>query len=270
LDITDQKLAEHYRERLIVHEQELRAAAESANRLKDDFLSTLSHELRTPLTSIVGWTSLLRDSQRDATALRAIDTIERNAKTQQRLIEEILDVSRIASGKFTFTPTTLELQPVIAGAVESIRPLAEARGIQLETALSCPGVSVFGDSDRLLQMASNLLSNAVKFTPSGGTVQVRLYCAHSSARFIVRDSGEGIDPSFLPHVFDRFRQADSTTTRKHGGLGLGLAIVHHILELHGGTIRAESPGIGQGATFVVDLPILAPTDSMQPALSREV
>jgi PAS domain S-box-containing protein len=270
LDITGQKLAEQYRERLMVREQELRAAAESANKLKDDFLSTLSHELRTPLTSIIGWTSLLRDGQLDAIASRAIDTIERNARTQQRLIEEILDVSRIASGKFTFTPTTLELQPVIAAAVETIRPTAETRRIQLETSLSCPGVSIFGDSDRLLQMASNLLSNAVKFTPPGGTVLARLNCADSSARFIVTDTGEGIDPSFLPYVFDRFSQANSTTTRKHGGLGLGLAIVHHILELHGGTIRAESPGIGQGATFVVDLPILAPTDSMQPALSREV
>src|SRR5215469_11522713 len=156
LDITDQKLAEQYRERLIVHEQELRAAAESANRLKDDFLSTLSHELRTPLTSIIGWTSLLREGQLEATASRAIATIERNARTQQRLIEEILDVSRIASGKFTFTPSTLELQPIIAAAIDSIRPTAEARRIRVETALSCPGIFVFGDSDRLLQMASNL------------------------------------------------------------------------------------------------------------------
>jgi signal transduction histidine kinase len=268
LDITDQKMAEQFREETIAHEQELRAAAESANKLKDDFLSTLSHELRTPLTSIIGWTSLLRENQLEPTALRGIDTIERNARTQQRLIEEILDVSRIASGKFTFTPTRLELQPVIAAAVESIRPTAEARRIRLETSLSCSGVSVFGDSDRLLQMASNLLSNAVKFTPPDGTVHVRLYGTGSSARFIVADTGEGIDPSFLPHVFDRFRQGDSTTTRKQGGLGLGLAIVYHILELHGGTIRAESPGIGQGATFVVDLPILAPTDSMQPAFSH--
>jgi PAS domain S-box-containing protein len=258
LDITDQKLAEQYRERLIAHEQELRSAAESANKLKDDFLSILSHELRTPLTSIIGWTCLLRENQLEPTALRAVDTIERNARTQQRLIEEILDVSRIASGKFTSNPSPLELQPVIAAAVDSIRPTAEARGICLETALSCSGVSVFGDSDRLLQMASNILSNAVKFTPRGGTVQVRLYCVDSSIKFIVTDTGEGIDPSFLPHVFGRFRQGNSTTTRKHGGLGLGLSIVHHILELHGGTIRAESPGAGKGATFVVDLPILTP------------
>jgi len=268
LDITDQKLADQYRERLIAHEQELRAAAESANRLKDDFLSTLSHELRTPLTSIIGWTCLLREGPLEATASRAIATIERNARTQQRLIEEILDVSRIASGKFAFTPSALELQPVIAAAVDSIRPTAEERRIHLETSLSCPGIFVFGDSDRLIQMASNLLSNAVKFTPPGGAVQVRLYRADSTIKFIVTDTGEGIDPSFLPHVFDRFRQGNSTTTRKYGGLGLGLAIVHHILELHGGSIRAESPGKGKGATFVVDLPILTPADAKEPVLSR--
>jgi signal transduction histidine kinase len=210
----------------------------------------------------------LREGQLEATASRAIATIERNARTQQRLIEEILDVSRIASGKFTFTPSTLELQPIIAAAIDSIRPTAEARRIRVETALSCPGIFVFGDSDRLLQMASNLLSNAVKFTPPGGTVQVRLYHANSTIKFIVTDTGEGIDPSFLPHVFDRFRQGNSTTTRKHGGLGLGLAIVYHILELHGGTIRAESPGKGKGSTFVVDLPSLTPADSKEPALSR--
>src|SRR5215831_1051584 len=266
LDVTDQKLAEQYRERLIAHEQELRAAAESANRLKDDFLSTLSHELRTPLTSIIGWTSLLREGQLETTASRALDTIERNARTQQRLIEEILDVSRIASGKFAFTPITLELQPVIAAAVDSIRPAAEARRTHLEASLSCPGLYVFGDSDRLLQMASNLLSNAVKFTPPGGTVQVRLYRADSTIKFVVTDTGEGIDPSFLPHVFDRFRQGNSTKTRKHGGLGLGLAIVRHILELHGGSVRAESPGKGKGATFIVDLPILTPADSKERAL----
>jgi PAS domain S-box-containing protein len=255
LDITDQKLAEQYREQIIAHEQELREAAESANKLKDDFLSTLSHELRTPLTSIIGWTSLLRRNQFDENTLRALDTIERNARTQQRLIEEILDVSRIASGKFALNAYTLELQPVIEAAVESIRPMAESRGIGLESSLSCSGVSIFGDPDRLLQMASNLLSNAIKFTPPGGTVQVRLYRRDSSIRFSVSDTGEGIDPEFLPHVFDRFRQGNSTTTRKHGGLGLGLAIVHHILELHGGTIHAESRGCGEGATFVADLPI---------------
>jgi signal transduction histidine kinase len=260
LDITDQKMAEQYRERIITHEQSLRAAAESANRLKDDFLSTLSHELRTPLTAIIGWTGLLHQHELAPNTLRAVDTIERNARTQKRLIEDILDVSRMASGKFTFTPCTIELQPIIAAAVDSIRPAAAARNIRLESSLSCAGVSVFGDSDRLLQMASNILSNAVKFTSPGGIVQIRLCCAGSNIRFIVTDTGEGIDPDFLPHVFDRFRQGNSTMTRKHGGLGLGLAIVHHILELHGGTIRAESPGKGKGATFVVDLPVLAPVE----------
>jgi PAS domain S-box-containing protein len=256
LDITDQKLAEQYRERLIVREQELRTAAESANRLKDEFLATLSHELRTPLTSIIGWTCILRKHELDPDALRALGTIERNARAQQKLIEEVLEVSRIAAGKFAFAPCSLELQPVIAAAVESMRPTAQVGNIRLETSLSCSGVRVSGDPDRLLQMASNLLSNAVKFTPPGGTIKVRLYCADSSIRLIVADTGEGIDPNFLPHVFGRFRQANSTKTRKHGGLGLGLAIVHHIIELHGGTIRAESLGKGKGATFVVDLPII--------------
>jgi signal transduction histidine kinase len=264
LDITEQKLSEQYREQLFTREQELREAAESANRLKDDFLSTLSHELRTPLTAIIGWTCLLRLQPLDPPTLRAVDTIERNARTQQRLIEEILDVSRIISGKYGFAPCALELQPLIESAVESIRPLAEARNIRLETSLLSTGVRVFGDPDRLLQMASNVLSNAIKFTPPGGIVQVSLLRQNSFLKFTVSDTGEGIDPSFLPHVFDRFRQGNSTSTRKHGGLGLGLAIVRHILELHGGTIRAESPGSSQGATFVVELPVLTPVESEEP------
>jgi PAS domain S-box-containing protein len=258
LDITEQKLAAEYRERLLAQEQELRAAAESANKLKDDFLSTLSHELRTPLTAIIGWAYLLRQQHLDPNTSHAIQTIERNARAQQRLIEEILDVSRIASGKFGFTPYELELQPIIEAAVDSIRPAAEARGIRLETSLSSSGVLVFGDPDRLLQMASNVLSNAVKFTPEGGTVQVLLRRRNSYLNFIVSDNGEGIDSEFLSHVFDRFRQGDSTTSRKHGGLGLGLAIARHILELHDGSIRAESPGKGKGATFVINLPVLTP------------
>src|SRR4030095_4872526 len=163
----------------------------------------------------------LRLQALDPSTLRAVDTIERNARTQQRLIEEILDVSRIVSGKFGFKPCVLELQPLIESAVESIRPIAEARNIRLETSLTSAGAPVFGDPDRLLQMASNVLSNAVKFTPPGGTVQVSLRRQNSSINFTVSDTGEGIDPSFLPHVFDRFRQGNSTSTRKHGGLGLG-------------------------------------------------
>jgi signal transduction histidine kinase len=260
LDITGQKTAEEYRERLLAREKELRTAAESANQLKDDFLSILSHELRTPLTSIIGWTSILRGRQLDPTSLRAVETIDRNARTQQRLTAEILDVSRIASGKFTFEPCVLELQPVIEAALDIVRPAAEARKIRLETSLLSPGAIVYGDSDRILQMASNVLSNAFKFTPSGGTVQVKLCREGPSIQFIVSDTGEGIDPKFLPHVFDRFRQANSSTTRKYGGLGLGLAIVRHIVELHGGTIRAESGGREKGATFVINLPIHAPAD----------
>jgi PAS domain S-box-containing protein len=260
LDITEQKWAEEYREELLIREQDLRAAAESANQLKDDFLSTLSHELRTPLTSIIGWTSILREKQLEPNAVRAVDTIDRNARTQQRLIDEILDVSRIASGKFAFTPSPLELQPIIEASVESIRPAATARGVGLETSLSSSGILVFGDPDRLLQMASNVLSNAVKFTPEGGIVQVTLCRGDSCIKFIVTDTGEGIDPTFLPHVFDRFRQGNSTLTRKHGGLGLGLAIVQHIVELHSGGIRAESAGVGKGASFEIELPIFTPID----------
>ncbi|HEX4997182.1 MAG TPA: ATP-binding protein [Terriglobia bacterium] len=257
LDITGQKLAEEYRDRLIAHEQELRAAAESANKLKDDFLSTLSHELRTPLTAIIGWTSLLRDQRLDkASELRGIDTIDRNARSQQRLIEEILDVSRIISGKFTYNPGPIEMLPIVEAAVESIRPIAEHLGIRFETDLAARDAAVFGDPDRLLQMMSNLLSNAVKFTPEHGTVRVSLLRRNASIRFLVSDTGEGIAPEFLPHIFDRFRQGDSATTRKHGGLGLGLSIVRHIVELHGGAIHAESAGYGKGATFIVDLPVL--------------
>jgi len=202
----------------------------------------------------------LREKQLEPNAVRAVDTIDRNARTQQKLIDEILDVSRIASGKFAFTPGPLELQPIIEASVESIRPAATTRDVRLETSLSSSGILIFGDPDRLLQMASNVLSNAVKFTPSGGTVQVKLCRGESCIKFIVSDTGEGIDPNFLPHVFDRFRQGNSTLTRKHGGLGLGLAIVQHIVELHGGGIRAESAGIGKGSTFEIKLPIFTPVD----------
>jgi signal transduction histidine kinase len=258
LDVTEQKLAEEYRERLLVREQELRVAAESANKLKDNFLSTLSHELRTPLTAIIGWTGLMRQQRLDeANQLKGIDTIERNARTQQRLIEEILDVSRMASGKFTFTPAAIELLPVIESAIESIRPTAEQQEIHFETNLAASGTAVFGDPDRLLQMTSNILSNAVKFTPAGGVIRVSLSPSGLFIQLRISDTGEGIDPTFLPHIFDRFRQGDSATTRKHGGLGLGLSIVQHIVELHGGAIHAESDGPGKGATFVIDLPVLA-------------
>jgi PAS domain S-box-containing protein len=255
LDITEQKLAEQYREQLYAREQELRAAAESANKLKDDFLKTLSHELRTPLTAIIGWTSLLRQQQDDASTLKGVEIIERNARAQQKLIDEILDVSRIVSGKFVFSPYALEFSPIVESAVENIRPAADARGIGLDIELSVAGVAVFGDPDRLLQMASNILSNAVKFTPKHGTVRVSLRQWESSVRLTVSDTGEGIAPEFLPYVFDRFRQADSASTRKHGGLGLGLSIVRHIVELHGGAVHAESAGVGTGSTFIVDLPV---------------
>jgi PAS domain S-box-containing protein len=259
LDITERKLTEEYRARLFEREQELRVAAESANRLKDDFLSTLSHELRTPLTAIIGWATMLREQRLDEAAQsRGIDTIERNARAQQRLIEEILDVSRIASGKFTFAPRAVELNPIVDAAIESARPTADAKNVRLETDRPSPDAKVFGDPDRLLQMTSNLLANAIKFTPAGGVIRVSVRQQESSITLSVTDTGEGIAPGFLPHVFDRFRQGDSATTRKHGGLGLGLAIVLRIVELHGGAIRAESAGRGKGAAFIVDLPALNP------------
>jgi PAS domain S-box-containing protein len=260
MDITAQKQAEQEREWLLAREQELRSAAEAANRMKDEFLSTLSHELRTPLTSILGWTSLLREKTFNPETERALETIQRNARAQQKLIEDILDVSRIVSGTFRidFRPTTLT--EVIKNAIDGIHPAAGAKSIIVHNELD-PDVVVSGDPDRLLQVAGNLLSNAIKFTPHGGRVWVRLHCTGPRAELCVQDSGQGIDHAFLPYVFDRFRQADSSSVRRHGGLGLGLAITRHIVELHGGTIRAESLGKDLGATITIDLPCLSVTDS---------
>jgi PAS domain S-box-containing protein len=262
MDITEQKQAEHQREWLLEREQELRSVAEAANRTKDEFLSTLSHELRTPMTSILGWTSMLRQKRFDTETNRALETIDRNAKAQQKLIEDILDVSRIVSGSFRLDFRQTTLTAVIEDAIDVVLPAAEAKSIAVHKELD-PGIVVSGDPDRLLQVAGNLLSNAIKFTPQNGDVWVRLHREGSSAELRVQDSGEGIDHAFLPFVFDRFRQADSSTVRKHGGLGLGLAITRHIVELHGGSITARSLGKGRGATFTIDLPCLSAADSTQ-------
>jgi signal transduction histidine kinase/CheY-like chemotaxis protein len=246
--------------------------ARDANRVKDEFLATLSHELRTPLNAIVGWTHLLRTGGLDAaTSQRALETIERNARLQSQLIADILDVSRIVSGKLNIESAPVDLGPLLASAVETARPAAAAKGIELHLDLSDHGASVMGDTGRLQQVAQNLVGNAVKFTASGGQVRVSLRRGAGTAELVVEDTGIGIAPDLLPHVFERFRQGDSSTTRPHGGLGLGLAITRHLVEAHGGSVEAASDGLGRGACFTVRLPLadappLARPVSVAPAL----
>jgi signal transduction histidine kinase len=234
------------------------AEAEAANRIKDEFLATLSHELRTPLTSILGWAGLLRtwglsEQIRD----QALESIERNARVQSQLIDDLLDVSRIISGKLRLDTKPVDLGPVIEAAIDVVRPAAEAKNIQIRYMRESAVGPVLADAGRLQQVVWNLLSNAVKFTPDGGRVEVQLERVNSYARITVSDTGRGISAKFLPYVFERFRQADSTSAREHGGLGLGLAIARHLVELHGGTVHVESEGEGRGATFSVSLPIMA-------------
>ncbi|MEH1925198.1 PAS domain S-box protein [Nostoc sp.] len=245
------------RAQLYEAEKTARAQAETANRLKDEFLAVLSHELRTPLNPILGWAKLLRTRKFDeATKIQALETIERNAKLQTQLIGDLLDVSRILQGKVSLNLYAVDLKVAIAAALETVRLAAEAKSIQIQTVLSNDIGKVLGDSDRLQQVMWNLLSNAVKFTPTDGLVEVHLKQVGLDAQIQVIDTGKGISPEFLPYVFDYFRQADAKTTRVFGGLGLGLAIVRHLVELHGGTVQAESLGEGQGATFTVSLPLL--------------
>ncbi|HEY0512600.1 MAG TPA: response regulator [Thermoanaerobaculia bacterium] len=250
--------AEQERARLLVLEQAARRQAEEANRTKDEFLATLSHELRTPLNAILGWVQVLRAGKLDAAAsARALETIERNSRAQAQLIADLLDVSRIITGKLRLDFKPVELRRIIDAALESVRPAADAKGILLDVSVSPLASPVLGDADRLQQVVWNLLSNAMKFTPRGGRVEVRLREAGASADIRVTDSGIGIRPDFLPYVFDRFRQAEGSITRTHGGLGLGLSIVRHLIELHGGTVEVESEGEGRGATFIVRLPLRA-------------
>jgi PAS domain S-box-containing protein len=256
IDITDKKRAEEERAQLFQREQHARKQAEQAGRLKDEFLATVSHELRTPLTAILGWARILSARKDDPTSVaRSIDTIERNAKSLAQIIEDVLDVSRIITGKLRMEFGPVDLVPLLEGATAAVKPTAEAKGVHLDPSPIGPPCLVFGDPDRLQQVIWNLLSNAVKFTPQGGRVTVRLERERTRAEVTVTDTGQGIPADFLPFMFDRFRQADSTTTRHHGGLGLGLALVRHLVELHGGTVRAQSEGEGRGASFTVTLPI---------------
>lgn len=241
----------------ITEQVQARQDAEKANRAKDEFLATLSHELRTPLNAILGWSTMLSDKRiNEAARQGAIETIQRNARIQSQLIDDILDVSRIISGKLKLETQPLELSSIIEAAVESILPAAQGKEIRLQRVLDSDSSMISGDRNRLQQIVWNLLSNAVKFTPKGGRVQIRLERINSHIEIIVSDSGIGISPEVLPFIFDRFRQADSATTRQHGGLGLGLAIVRHLVEMHGGTVEAESGGEGSGSTFTVKLPLI--------------
>jgi PAS domain S-box-containing protein len=234
--------------------------SQQANRLKDDFLATLSHELRSPLNAMLGWLTLLRTRKFDEAAkTRALETIERNARTQAQLVEDILDVSRIIRGQLRLNVRPVTLVPVIESALDTVRPAADAKSIRLQSVLDPAAGPVSGDSDRLQQIIWNLLTNAVKFTPKGGRVQICLERINSHVEITVADTGQGISAEFLPYVFDRFRQADGSITRSYNGLGLGLAIVRHLVELHGGTVHAESPGKGLGARFTVKLPLMAVT-----------
>jgi signal transduction histidine kinase/DNA-binding response OmpR family regulator len=242
--------------RLLEKAQRARAAAEAASRAKDEFLAVLSHELRTPLNAVFGWASMLRSGELEGEAVtRALDVITRNANAQVQLIDDMLDVSRIVTGKMRLDVRPVDLRAVVEAALDVVRPAADAKGLQLQPVLDSRAIGITGDPDRLQQVVWNLLMNAVKFTPRGGRIQVHLQRVNSHVELVVSDTGQGIAPGVLPHVFERFHQADSTSTRQHAGLGLGLALVRHLVELHGGTVEASSGGEGQGSTFTVKLPV---------------
>lgn len=258
-EIQERARAEEALREALVSEQIARSEAQVANRMKDEFLATVSHELRTPLNAIIGWSHLLRSGRLDeATIARALETIDRNAKSQAQLIEDILDVSRMITGKLKLNNQPVDLSAVINAAIDSVQLAADAKDIHLAVTLDPSARHTIGDSNRLQQVVWNLLANAIKFTPEGGHIDVMVERAGRFARLCVSDSGQGFSPEFLPFIFDRFRQADGTSTREHGGLGLGLSIVRQLVELHGGTIKAESEGAGKGATFIIKLP-LAPS-----------
>ncbi|MBV8812997.1 MAG: PAS domain S-box protein [Verrucomicrobia bacterium] len=254
------------RGKLLESERAARTAAERASRTKDEFLATLSHELRTPLNAILGWATTLRTGGfRDQELVQGLEAIERNARVQGQIVDDLLDMSRIISGKVRLEVQRVDLPAVVAAAIETVRVSADAKGIRLQTVIDPLNVTISGDPNRLQQIFWNLLSNAIKFTPKAGRVQILLERVDSHVEVSVIDTGEGVSPDFLPSLFDRFRQADASPSRRHGGLGLGLSIVKHLVELHGGTVRAKSGGLGKGATFVVSLPlaVLHPPEDTQ-------
>lgn len=265
------------RSRLLSSEKLARNEAERANRLKDEFLATISHELRNPLNAILGWAHMMRLGKlNEENTERAIETIYRNAKSQSQLVADLLDVSRIISGKLRLDVRTVDLISITNAAIDSIRPAADAKGIRLQTMLDPAAGPISGDADRLQQIIWNLLTNAVKFTPKSGRIQVKVHRVDSHVEIVVTDSGVGISKEFLPFVFDRFRQADASTTRTHGGLGLGLSIVRQLVDLHGGSVSVQSEGEGEGATFIITLPFvgvvnsLKDNESVDPAPDEEI
>jgi signal transduction histidine kinase len=254
--IAQRRRAEAERADLLSREQEARREAERVNRMKDEFLATLSHELRTPLNAMLGWAHLLETGQLDPDRVqRAVKVIKNSAFAQKQLIEDILDVSRIINGRMVLNMSSVNIRGIVDGALDTLRPAAEAKQITVTTDIAADVPETCGDRDRLQQIVWNLLSNAIKFTPRDGRVDVRVDTLGTDLRVVVADNGQGITPAFLPHVFDRFSQADSSVTRAHGGLGLGMSIVRHLVELHGGTVQAESEGENRGATLTVTLPI---------------
>ena len=264
-DVTRELRAAEEREALLASERAARAEAQRASRLKDEFLATVSHELRTPLTAIVGWSQILQKPDvTPATLPRGLEVIDRNTRLLTQLISDLLDVGRIVSGKLKLDVSSVDLAAVIDAALESVRHAAEAKSITLSRREGERGRTILGDPGRIQQIAWNLLSNAIKFTPRGGVVEVSCTSHDAHVEIAVKDTGQGIPPEFLPHVFERFRQADASAARQHGGLGLGLAIVRHLAELHGGRVRAESEGPGKGARFVVDLPVTPRSDEAEP------
>lgn len=260
--------ANRQKDELLESERQARAEVERASRMKDEFLANLSHELRTPLNAIMGWAQILRSNPSQDDLLQGIEIIERNARTQVQIIEDLLDMSRIISGKIRLEVQRIDVATVVRAAIETVKPAAEAKGVRLQPVLDALAGPVSGDPNRLQQVFWNLLTNAIKFTPKGGRVQVLLERVNSHLELSVIDTGEGIAPEFLPFVFDRFRQADGGTTRRHTGLGLGLAIVKQLVELHGGTVRAKSGGPGLGSSFIVSLPLIAVHPETDPDAER--
>ncbi|HEX8130664.1 MAG TPA: ATP-binding protein [Pyrinomonadaceae bacterium] len=257
-DISERKRSQAECTRLLESAMAAQAEADTANGIKDEFLAILSHELRTPLTSILGWSHMLAAGNLDdAATKRALETILRSARAQRQLIDDLLDISRIITGKLRLDVCPVELAPMIEAVVDGVRPAADARSIHLRTALDSHTSPISGDPDRLRQIIWNLLTNAIKFTPEGGRIEVGLEHTNSHVEVNINDTGQGIAPEFLPHIFERFSQSDSSSTRRHGGLGLGLSIVRQLVELHGGTVTAQSPGVGEGTTFKVIFPLMS-------------